>query len=89
MRFMYDARSPRQRGIVPDERVATHRAELRSLQGERRDTLPAPRRSRWWSRVAIDRPQTQDLGLRVIELQHRVEHLERRLRTISQRCPSS
>ena len=86
-RFIYDLRTPRQRGLVADERAAMHRAELRLAVRERRDAEPRPRHPRWWPRFAGARPHTQELGTQVAELQHRVEHLERRLRTLSPSVP--
>ena len=82
-RFMYDLRTPAQRGLVSDERAAMHRAELRLATRERRGADAAPRRPRWWHRFADARPQAQDLGSQVTGFQHRVAHLERRLRTLS------
>jgi len=87
-RFLYDVRTPRQRGLVTDERTAMHRAELLRAQSDRRRADPTPRRWRWWPRFAYATRQAEELGTKVAELQYRLEHLERRLKALSPHSPT-
>ncbi len=84
-RFLYDLRTPRQRGLVADERAAMHRAELERAARERRAARPAAPLSRWACGLIRGPRQADDFNGQIAALQHRVEHLERHLRALSER----